>query len=150
MSLILVVDDMNIFREPIAAALRHRGYSTQCAANGVEALQQVHANRPDLILLDVAMPEMDGITFLSKIKAEPGPLSKIPVILLTAVAERDYILQAAKLGVRDYLLKSRFSLDELVTRVDRYLGDKAAPAGYYDGITDLKSHETRRNKLAEA
>ena len=129
MSLILVVDDMNIFREPIAAALRHRGYSTQCAANGVEALQQVHANRPDLILLDVAMPEMDGITFLSKIKAEPGPLSKIPVILLTAVAERDYILQAAKLGVRDYLLKSRFSLDELVTRVDRYLGDKAAPAG---------------------
>jgi len=119
MKTILVVDDMAVFREPIAASLNHQGYETLGAANGREAMQMVHQNRPDLILLDVAMPVMNGLDFLRNLRQDPK-FKDLPVILLTAVSERDYIVQAGKLGVRDYLLKSRFSLKELSARVESY------------------------------
>src|SRR5204862_5451141 len=88
---ILVVDDMPIFRDPIAASLRLAGYSTVCAANGREALVAARVNRPDAILLDVAMPVMDGISFLRALRAEAdASLAKVPVILLTAVSDKKY------------------------------------------------------------
>jgi HD-like signal output (HDOD) protein/DNA-binding response OmpR family regulator len=125
---ILVVDDMPIFRDPIAATLRLAGYQTAVACNGLEALDVASANRPDLILLDLAMPVMDGLTCLRAIRANAS-LVNVPVILLTAMSEKRYVLEAAKLGVRDYLLKSRFSLTDLLTRVKGALeGKSAAPA----------------------
>ena len=87
MSKVLVVDDMPIFREPIAACLRASGYETCIAGNGQEALAVLQSSRPDLILLDIAMPIMDGISFLSVIRGDPATQS-IPVILLTAVRMR--------------------------------------------------------------
>src|SRR5204863_5576048 len=116
MSLILVVDDMPAVREPIAASLRLAGHSTATAANGAQALAAVHVAKPDLILLDVAMPVMDGIAFLAALRAHPGT-ADIPVILLTADGDRARVLEAAELGARHYLLKSQFSLPELLKRV---------------------------------
>ena len=66
MKSILVVDDMAVFSEPIAASLRLSGYETQCAFNGEEALQIARTTRPDVIVLDIEMPTMDGITFLKR------------------------------------------------------------------------------------
>src|SRR5690606_22285521 len=95
------------------------------ASSGREALAVVASRRPDLILLDVAMPELDGLGFLKVLRSNIQ-YQDIPVILLTAVAERDYVLQAAQLGARDYLLKSHFSLAELLDRVARRLQPEAA------------------------
>ena len=120
MSTILVVDDMAVFREPIAAALRQQGYQAVCAENGREALGAARTHRPDLILLDVAMPVMDGLKFLEAMRQDPN-LSQIPVILLTAISERDSVLQAGKLGASDYLLKSQFSLADMFSRVKNRL-----------------------------
>ncbi len=120
MSTIMVVDDMAIFREPIAAVLRQKGYVTMCAGNGNEALDLLCEQRPDLILLDVAMPVLDGIGFL-RVMRKNALTRHIPVILLTAVAEKDYVLRAKELGVQGYLLKSRFSLEELLARVQEAL-----------------------------
>ena len=122
---ILVVDDMPIFRDPIAAALRLAGYQTTAASNGLEALAAARANRPDLILLDLAMPVMDGLTCLRAIRADAA-LANVPVILLTAMSEKRHVLDAAELGVKDYLLKSRFSLTDLLTRVRGALGSEKA------------------------
>ena len=116
MSTILVVDDMAVFREPIAAALRQKGYQTVCAGDGLEALNAAREHPPDLVLLDLAMPAMDGLAVLKAMRADPT-LQEIPVILLTAVAERDTVIKAARLGADAYLLKSQFSLDELLGRV---------------------------------
>ncbi|HEV2294870.1 MAG TPA: HDOD domain-containing protein [Tepidisphaeraceae bacterium] len=124
MSTILIVDDMAIFRDPIAASLRLAGYDTAAASNGKEALALIANKRPDLILLDLAMPIMDGMTMLAALRRMPGG-EKIPVILLTASAEKRLVVQAAQLGVGDYLLKSRFSLTELLARVKRHLHPKA-------------------------
>src|SRR5687768_17561134 len=109
MSTVLVVDDMPIFRDPIAASLRLAGYETVGAADGAAALASARARRPDVILLDVSMPVMDGFAFLRELRDHPG-LATVPVILLTAASDRKFIIEAGKYGVKDYLLKSRFSL----------------------------------------
>ncbi len=120
MSKILFVEDMAIFREPIAAALQKEGYRVFLASNGKEALSLVDFHIPDLILLDLSMPEMDGLTFLERMR-ENLQLRNVPVILLTAVAEKDAVLQAKQLNVKDYLVKSYFSLQQLLDCVNKYL-----------------------------
>jgi CheY-like chemotaxis protein/HD-like signal output (HDOD) protein len=137
-STILVVDDMPIFRDPIAASLRLAGFATVCAANGREALAAAAAHRPDVILLDVAMPVMDGIACLRGLRADPE-LAKTPVILLTAMSDKRYVVEAGKLGVHDYLLKSAFSMQELLTRVYKYVERPAKPGGKQVPKPDAKS-----------
>jgi len=121
MTKILVVDDMPIFRDPIAASLRLAGFETVCASNGQEALAAVKAHKPAVILLDVSMPVMDGMTCLRALRAEPE-VGKTPVILFTALSDKRYVIEAGKLGVHDYLLKSSFSLKDLLARVIKYTG----------------------------
>lgn len=116
MKKILVVDDMAIFREPIAASLRREGYESICASDGRQALNLLCGQRPDLILLDIAMPVMDGLSLLRAIRKQPN-LRNIPVIMLTALSERETLTQAIQVGVQGYLLKSQFSLDDLLERV---------------------------------
>jgi CheY-like chemotaxis protein len=120
MSLVMVIDDMAIVREPIAASLREQGYRTVCAAEGREALATVRAETPDLILLDLSMPGMDGMDVLRAFRRE-NATARTPVILLTASADKQHVVEAARLGVRDYLLKSKFSFPELLVRVRKYL-----------------------------
>ena len=137
MSTILVVDDMPIFRDPIAATLRLAGFETVCAANGRDALAAAKTHRPDVILLDVAMPVMDGIACLRALRVDPD-LGKTPVILLTAMSDKRYVVEAGKLGVQDYLLKSAFSMQELLTRVCKYVDRPAKPAPKAAGKTGAK------------
>jgi CheY-like chemotaxis protein/HD-like signal output (HDOD) protein len=120
MSTILVVDDMAIFRDPIALSLQAAGYQVLKAADGKEALASLRAQRPDLVLLDVAMPGLDGMSVLAEMRNDPA-LASIPVIMLTALSDKAQVLQAASHGVRDYLLKSQFSLQDLLQRVKKHL-----------------------------
>ena len=120
MSRILVVDDMAAIREPVAASLRMAGYKTEMARDGREALEAMKARRPDLVLLDVSMPGLGGIEVLELMRGDPAT-ALVPVILLTAEADRDCVLAAGKWGVRDYILKSSFSLPQLLARIRKHL-----------------------------
>ena len=120
MSTILVVDDLPAIRVPIATVLRGEGHKVLCASNGMEALAAVRQEVPDLILLDVLMPEMGGLEFLRHLRNLPAA-RHVPVILLSAAeGERD-ILKAAQYGVHGYLLKTHFSLQQLIARVTKDL-----------------------------
>jgi HD-like signal output (HDOD) protein/DNA-binding response OmpR family regulator len=133
---VLVVDDLPIIRDPIAAMLRSAGFRALCASDGVAALEILRTNQVDLILLDVKMPVMDGMSFL-RVLRRSAATAGIPVMMLSGEEERDNVLQAAKLGIRGYVLKSNLSLKDLLARVIRHFsdltqnktGDNCMPAG---------------------
>lgn len=123
MKRILVVEDTLAFRAPVAAALRRAGYVVDCASHGGEALQLAQSHRPDLILLDIAMPGLDGLSCLRSLRAMPRT-HDVPVIMLTASSDPGAIKQAIAAGVRGYLLKSEFSLSDLLARVQAVVGQE--------------------------
>jgi len=101
---ILLVDDEKDFVDAVRSLLEERGFNVRSANDGVRALEMVTENTPDLILLDIVMPKMDGIAFLKKLKAQEKT-SKIPVIILTVrdgQANRNIGLEA---GAYEYISK---------------------------------------------
>lgn len=125
MPAVLIVDDMPIFREPIEAVLRAEGFETATACNGYEALAAIAATRPALVLLDLGMPIMDGLTCLRAIRADKK-LMATPVIILSAESDRAHITEAVKLGISGYLLKSGFSLKAMLGKVRATLSPASA------------------------
>lgn len=116
-SKILSVDDSRTIRMIVARAFRPYDCTLCEAGNGEEGLVVATREKPDVILLDVTMPVMDGVTMLTKLKEDPA-LKSIPVIMLTAESGRENVLHIAKLGVRDYLVKP-FKEEQLVEKVGR-------------------------------
>ena len=110
---ILIVDDEVRMRRVIADYLRIKGYETAEAADGVEALEKFSAENPDLVLLDVMMPRMDGWEVCRRIRAR----SRVPVIMLTAKGEEEDELQGFSLGADEYIMKP-FSLKILLARIE--------------------------------
>jgi HD-like signal output (HDOD) protein/DNA-binding NarL/FixJ family response regulator len=163
LSKILIVEDHAIIREPIEVALDNAGFEVIVATNGVAGLLAFNEHKPDLVLLDIAMPEMDGLAMLRKLRTFPGG-ADVPVIMLTALADKNKVVEAAALGIKGYVLKSRFSLHELLTLVRNQLPDPAllakvvakpqAPAGASDGADDetaaMPGTRARGSSLTEA
>ena len=124
---ILSVDDSRTIRMILGKLFQPYDVQLCEAANGEEGLAIAAKEKPDLIILDVTMPVMDGVTMLGKLKEDPA-LKATPVIMLTAESGRDNILQIARIGVRDYLVKP-FKEDQLVEKVGRIIAlVKKSPA----------------------
>ncbi|MSU63811.1 MAG: response regulator [Pedosphaera sp.] len=116
---ILTVDDSKTIRLIIAKAFKSFDCEVLEASNGVEGLAIASKEKPDIIILDLTMPIMDGYETLTKLKSDPE-LKGIPVIMLTAEAGRENVLRIAKQGVRDYLVKP-FKEDVIIDRVGRVI-----------------------------
>ena len=116
---ILVVDDTPKNIQVLGSMLREAGYAINAAVNGVQALQTLERITPDLILLDVIMPEMDGIEACKRITADPR-LADIPVVFLTAKIEPEDVVKGFEVGAVDYVTKP-FNSAELLKRVDTHL-----------------------------
>jgi two-component system, OmpR family, response regulator len=114
---ILVIDDHAVTREPLAKLLRYEGFETTCAANGFEALAAMSAKPPDLILLDVMMPKMNGVDFLENVRCGDPGWQSIPVIALTGSLDPNLLTRLQTLGVTDVMTKARFTVEELMQRV---------------------------------
>ena len=119
---VLIVDDNEDNREILARRLARDGHNTVLATNGREALALVHDNSFDLILLDVLMPEMDGVSVLKELKANPE-WREIPVIMISAVDEIHTVVHCIEIGADDYLPKP-FNAVLLRARVEALLERK--------------------------
>jgi signal transduction histidine kinase len=123
-SCVLVVDDIARNLQVVGTLLRNAGYAIMPATSGAKALEGVRVQLPDLILLDLMMPEMDGLEVCRRLKADPLTQS-IPVIFLTASNEMEHLVKGFEMGAVDYVTKP-FNPPELLARVRTHLELKHA------------------------
>lgn len=114
---ILLVEDDAFVSDIYQTKLGQEGFQVIMAENGAEALKKLEKNIPNLILLDIIMPYMDGMELLGKLK-EKKEWREIPVILLTNLSDKEKVEEALKMGANDYLIKSHFTPSEVVGKVN--------------------------------
>ncbi|MGE5610416.1 MAG: response regulator [Bacillota bacterium] len=127
MPTILVVEDEAATRRPLARLLRNEGYTVATAVNAYEAMAGIRTLKPDLILMDVGIPPMDGLTCLMLLQQE-DPANRIPVILVTGFSDENTIARGQQMNVKAHLVKSQFTVDELMGLVRKHAGPAQAGA----------------------
>jgi len=118
---VLIVEDEASISQPLTDSLEHEGIMTLRAMNGEDGLAMALQARPDLILLDILMPKMDGLSMLKKLREDPEG-KRVPVLVLTNLSEVTTVANSLEEGISDYLVKSEWSMDDVVTRVKERLG----------------------------
>jgi two-component system response regulator MtrA len=141
---IMVVDDDTAISEMIGIILRGEGYEPEFASDGAEAMELFRSMRPDLVLLDLMLPGIDGIQVCSAIRSESG----VPIIMLTAKGETADVVQGLESGADDYIVKP-FNPKELVARIRTRLRptpEAAAAEELHVGdlVLDVAGHEVKR------
>ena len=116
MQKILIIEDDKFLRELIVRKLSQENFDVVEAIDGEDGIKKVKETIPDLLLLDLILPGIDGFEVLSKIKEEPATAS-IPVIILSNLGQREDIERGLKLGAVDYLVKAHFTPNEIIEKV---------------------------------
>ena len=118
---ILLVDDDLTLREMYEERFKAEGFDIIQASNGEEAIKKAKENKPNVILLDIMMPKINGFDVLKELKADPE-LKEIPVIVLTALIQDVDRVQGKKLGAVDYIVKSETMPGEVITKIQNAIG----------------------------
>ena len=145
---ILVVEDDDDIMELISYNLKREGYSVVKAASGEEAVKQAQSASPDIVLLDLMLPEMDGLEVCRRLKAD-AKTKNVPVIMVTAKGEESDVVAGLELGAEDYVVKP-FRPKELVARVRAVLrrrSQSADEAPENIKIGDMQIDQKRREVL---
>ena len=121
----MVVDDNHDIVETLRTVLEAKGYNVMCANSGQELFAGLEEQNPDLILLDIMMPQMDGFEVLVRLKWKLST-SSIPVILLTAKVHHEDVEKGYQLGTEHYI-KKPFTTTQLMTGINRFLGVPDTP-----------------------
>jgi CheY-like chemotaxis protein len=122
---ILVAEDDRFLRKAAETTLKREGYTVVTAADGEEALRAARAEPPDLVLLDLIMPKMQGFEVLRALKQDANT-AHIPVIILSNLGQERDVQQAMDSGAAAYFIKADLSLKDLVRRVEETLGSARA------------------------
>jgi len=119
MSKILIVDDETVFIEMLRVLLENSGYEVVTAGDGQEGLEKAKSENPDLIVLDVMMPIMDGYTMLKEVRQDEK-IKDMPVILCTSQAQKDYLDESQDIKIDAYITKP-FKSPVLLAKIDELL-----------------------------
>ncbi len=120
---ILIVEDEEILLTALSEELNQEGFEVVGAHDGMEGVEKASSEKPDLILMDLVMPRLDGIGALKQIKENPE-VKDIPVVILTNLSDYDKVSDALSLGAMDYLVKANYRLEELVNKIKTVLERK--------------------------
>ena len=113
---ILIIEDDKFLRELIVRKLIKEGYDISQAIDGEEGIKKVKEEKPDLVLLDLILPGIDGFEVLSRVKEDPT-LALTPVIILSNLGQKEDVERGLKLGAVDYLIKAHFTPGEIIDKV---------------------------------
>lgn len=116
MKTIIVAEDDKLISGSLCEALKGEGYNAVPVYDGEQAVAKCKETPPDLLLLDIMMPKLDGISVLWELKANPTT-AKVPVVVLTNIGDVDTISKIVEAGAVDYLLKSDQSVDDIIQKV---------------------------------
>jgi len=122
---ILVVEDDKFLRELITQKLSREGYDVKEAVDGEDGVVKVKKEKPDIILLDLILPGIDGFEVLAKIK-EDSETKNIPVVILSNLGQREDVERGLKLGAVDFLIKAHFTPGEIIEKIEKIMKDKNA------------------------
>ena len=125
MSKLLVIEDSKVFLRALMLCLQDAGYSVVCASTGEEGVAAARQEHPDLILLDMVLPRLDGMMVLRILNADPIT-REIPVLVLSGNPKTQDIAEAKKLGVVDYYVKDSMPAEHLLQRVKAILLNRHA------------------------
>ncbi len=145
---ILVVDDEEDLLELIRYNLSKEGYRVDCAASGEQAIQEARTTVPDLIVLDLLLPNVDGLDVCKHLKSDPKT-QHVPIVMLTAKSEEADVVTGLELGADDYITKP-FSPRVLLARIRNVLRRRAKPAAEDPGairVHDIVIHPGRHEVL---
>jgi CheY-like chemotaxis protein len=118
---ILLVEDEEIMINLLEKKLKREGYEVSIAKDGEKGLEKIREEKPDLILLDIILPKMNGFEVMERMK-EDEELSKIPVIVISNSGQPVELDRAKKLGAKDWLIKTEFDPEEVVQKVKKQIG----------------------------
>ena len=121
MKKILVAEDDKFLANAYRVKLTKANYEVRMASDGEELLSMIEEFQPDLILLDLVMPNKDGFSALSELRANPR-WSRLPIIVASNLGQKEDIDKAKKLGASDYLVKSDLAMKDLVIKIASYIG----------------------------
>ncbi len=122
MAKILVVEDELMMRDLVVRKLAGNGFEVKIAADGKEALEVWRAETPDVVLLDLVMPEIDGFEVLKLMRSDPNPaLANSPVIVLSNLWSNEDILKAQNLKIQGYLVKAYYTPEDILQKVNEVL-----------------------------
>lgn len=121
MHTILVIEDDKFLRELLVQKLKKEGYQVSETTDGNTGLKQVKEQKPNLVVLDLMLPGIDGFEVLRLVKADQET-SSIPVLVLSNLGEKTDIERATKLGAADFMIKSQFTPGEVISRIKSILG----------------------------
>jgi len=113
---ILIIEDDKFLRELIAQKLIKEGFEISEAVDGEEGIKKVKEEKPDLVLLDLILPGIDGFEVLSRMREE-STLTSIPVIILSNLGQKEDVEKGLKLGAVDYLIKAHFTPGEIIDKI---------------------------------
>ena len=120
---IMLIEDDKFLRDLCVKKLIQEGFCVEVALEGAEGFRKIETKKPDLVLLDVVMPGMNGFAVLEKIRAHKNQaVAKTPVIMLSNLGQDSDVEKANKLGASDYMIKANFSTDDIVEKIRNYLG----------------------------
>jgi len=120
---ILIIEDDDFFRELVKKKLVSLKFEVIEAIDGEKGVVAIKEKKPDLVLLDLLLPNVDGFEVLSKIKSDSN-VSSIPIIVLSNLGQQEDIERALKLGANDFLIKSQFDIDQVVGKINNILEKK--------------------------
>ncbi|MFA5355720.1 MAG: response regulator [Candidatus Paceibacterota bacterium] len=120
MTKVLIVEDDKFLRELISQKLAKEGYEAVSAVDGEEGVRKIKEEKPDIVLLDLILPGIDGFEVLTKTKEDPL-VNSIPVIILSNLGAKEDVEKGMKLGAADYLIKAHFTPSEIIEKIKSIL-----------------------------